>query len=133
MYMAGCELKEAYPVVPLAQGHALSIGMTTVRDRACFGLYADGKGLADIGWGCGCHGAVNRRAGGGEPAMSGVLLTGATGFVGMEMLCRYLERDKRTSTCWFAPTIRQRPRRGWATTSRASAATGAPTATAGRR
>ena len=31
MYMAGCELKEAYPVVPLAQGHTLSIGMTTVR------------------------------------------------------------------------------------------------------
>jgi diacylglycerol O-acyltransferase len=48
MYMAGCELKEAYPVVPLAQGHTLSIGMTTVRDRACFGLYADGEGLADI-------------------------------------------------------------------------------------
>jgi WS/DGAT/MGAT family acyltransferase len=49
MYMAGCELKEAYPVVPLAQGHTLSIGMTTVRDRACFGLYADGNGLPDIG------------------------------------------------------------------------------------
>ena len=49
MYMAGCELKEAYPVVPLAQGHTLSIGMTTVRDRACFGLYADGKGLAGVG------------------------------------------------------------------------------------
>ena len=25
----------------------------------------------------------------------GVLLTGATGFVGMELLCRYLERDDR--------------------------------------
>ena len=49
MYMAGCELKEAYPVVPLAPGHTLSIGMTTVRDRACFGLYADGEGLADVG------------------------------------------------------------------------------------
>jgi WS/DGAT/MGAT family acyltransferase len=49
MYMAGCELKEAYPVVPLAQGHTLSIGMTTVRDRACFGLYADGEGLPDVG------------------------------------------------------------------------------------
>jgi diacylglycerol O-acyltransferase len=49
MYMAGCELKEAYPVVPLAEGHTLSIGMTTVRDRACFGLYADGKRLAGVG------------------------------------------------------------------------------------
>jgi hypothetical protein len=48
MFMAGCELKEAYPVVPLAQGHTLSIGMTTVRDRACFGLYADGRELADV-------------------------------------------------------------------------------------
>lgn len=49
MYMAGCELKEAYPVVPLAPGHTLSIGMTTVGDRACFGLYTDGEGLADTG------------------------------------------------------------------------------------
>jgi hypothetical protein len=48
MYMAGCELKEAYPVVPLAQGHTLSIGMTTLRDSACFGLYADGEGLGDV-------------------------------------------------------------------------------------
>jgi diacylglycerol O-acyltransferase / wax synthase len=48
MYMRGCELEEAYPVVPLAEGHALSIGMTTIRDRACFGLYADRRSLGDI-------------------------------------------------------------------------------------
>jgi diacylglycerol O-acyltransferase / wax synthase len=47
MYMRGCELKEAYPVVPLADGHALSIGMTTIQDRACFGLYAD-RALGDV-------------------------------------------------------------------------------------
>jgi diacylglycerol O-acyltransferase / wax synthase len=47
MFMLGCELKEAYPVVPLAEGHALSIGMTTIQDRACFGLYASGQCLAD--------------------------------------------------------------------------------------
>jgi WS/DGAT/MGAT family acyltransferase len=47
MFMAGCELKEAYPVVPLADNHALSVGMTTVRDRACFGLYADPGALDD--------------------------------------------------------------------------------------
>ena len=41
MYMLGCELEEAYPVVPIPDGHALSIGVTTIRDRACFGLYAD--------------------------------------------------------------------------------------------
>jgi diacylglycerol O-acyltransferase len=49
MYMLGCELEEAYPVVPIPDGHALSIGVTTVRDRACFGLYADSELLdADI-------------------------------------------------------------------------------------
>ena len=70
--------------------------MTTVRDRACFGLYADGKGLADVGVVAAALERVDRRAGGGEPAMSGgVLLTGATGFVGMELLCRYLERGDR--------------------------------------
>jgi hypothetical protein len=45
--MLGCELKEVYPVVPLADGHALSIGMTTVQRDACFGLYADREALPD--------------------------------------------------------------------------------------
>ena len=48
MFMLGCELKEAYPVVPLADGHALSIGMTTIQDRACFGLYAAGECLSAV-------------------------------------------------------------------------------------
>ena len=48
MYMLGCELREAYPVVPIPDRHALSIGMTTVRDRACFGLYADRGSLGDV-------------------------------------------------------------------------------------
>jgi hypothetical protein len=47
MYMLGCELEEAYPVVPIADEHALSIGMTTVRDNAFFGLYADCEALPD--------------------------------------------------------------------------------------
>jgi WS/DGAT/MGAT family acyltransferase len=47
LYMRGCELLEAYPVVPLAERHALSIGMTTVRETACFGLYADREALPD--------------------------------------------------------------------------------------
>jgi hypothetical protein len=46
-YMLGCELKEVYPVVPLAEGHALAIGMTTVQRNACFGLYADRAALPD--------------------------------------------------------------------------------------
>jgi diacylglycerol O-acyltransferase / wax synthase len=47
MYMLGCELEEAYPVVPIAEGHAMSIGVTTIRDRACFGVYADRRTLPD--------------------------------------------------------------------------------------
>ncbi len=47
MYMLGCELEEAYPVVPIADEHALAIGMTTVRDRACFGLYTDRESLPE--------------------------------------------------------------------------------------
>jgi diacylglycerol O-acyltransferase len=49
VFMLGCELREAYPVVPLADRHALSIGMTTIRDRAFIGLYADRSSLGDVG------------------------------------------------------------------------------------
>jgi WS/DGAT/MGAT family acyltransferase len=46
---AGCRLAEAYPIVPLADGHAVSIGMTTVGQHAFFGLYADRRALdADL-------------------------------------------------------------------------------------
>ena len=47
MYMRGCRLREAFPVVPLSDRHALSIGMTTIGDQACFGLYADPETLPD--------------------------------------------------------------------------------------
>jgi diacylglycerol O-acyltransferase len=47
MYMLGCELEEAYPVVPIADRHALSIGVTTIRDQACFGIYADREAVPD--------------------------------------------------------------------------------------
>ena len=47
LYMRGCELLEAYPVVPLADRHALSIGFVAVGDTACFGLYADRESLPD--------------------------------------------------------------------------------------
>jgi WS/DGAT/MGAT family acyltransferase len=46
-FMNGCRLAEAYPVVPIADSHALSIGFTTVNGRACFGLYADRRSLPD--------------------------------------------------------------------------------------
>jgi diacylglycerol O-acyltransferase len=47
MYLRGCRLREAYPVVPLSERHALSIGMTTIGSDACFGLYADPETLPD--------------------------------------------------------------------------------------
>jgi len=47
LYMLGCPLRATYPVVPLADRHALSVGMTTVRDLACFGVYADRETVPD--------------------------------------------------------------------------------------
>ena len=40
-WMLGCRLREAYPIVPLADRHALSIGFTSVDGGAFFGIYAD--------------------------------------------------------------------------------------------
>jgi diacylglycerol O-acyltransferase / wax synthase len=48
MYMRGCRLAEAYPVVPISDGHGLSIGVTTVGEGAFFGLYADRRTLPDV-------------------------------------------------------------------------------------
>jgi diacylglycerol O-acyltransferase len=47
LWMAGCPLEEAYPVVPLADRHALSIGFTTVQEQGFFGIYADKKIVPD--------------------------------------------------------------------------------------
>jgi diacylglycerol O-acyltransferase / wax synthase len=47
LYMLGCRLEEVYPVVPLADEHAVSIGLTTVDDQAFFGVYADRESLPD--------------------------------------------------------------------------------------
>ena len=40
VYMLGAELEEAYPVVPLSEDHALSVGMFSYRDSIFFGCYA---------------------------------------------------------------------------------------------
>jgi hypothetical protein len=45
--MRGCRLREAYPVVPLADRHALSIGFTSVDGGAFFGVYADRDSIPD--------------------------------------------------------------------------------------
>lgn len=47
LYMLGCPLRSTYPIVPLADRHAVSVGMTTVCNRACFGVYADPEVLPD--------------------------------------------------------------------------------------
>jgi WS/DGAT/MGAT family acyltransferase len=47
MWMAGCPLDEVYPVVPLADRHAISIGFTTVAEQGFFGIYADRKTVPD--------------------------------------------------------------------------------------
>ena len=41
VYTLGAELLEAHPVVPIAEGHALSIGLFSYRERLHFGLYAE--------------------------------------------------------------------------------------------
>ena len=48
MYMLGCPLQAVYPMVPLADHHAVSVGMITVDDQACFGIYADRQALPDV-------------------------------------------------------------------------------------
>ncbi len=49
LYMRGCALAEAYPVVPITDEHTLSIGLTTVGDEAFFGLYCDQRREPEIG------------------------------------------------------------------------------------
>jgi diacylglycerol O-acyltransferase len=47
LWMLGCELREAYPVVPMADSHSVSIGLTTVRDDVFLGVYADREALPE--------------------------------------------------------------------------------------
>jgi WS/DGAT/MGAT family acyltransferase len=49
VYVCGAELLEAYPVVPLSEGHALSVGLFTYRDGVHLGLYADPDALPGVG------------------------------------------------------------------------------------
>ncbi len=47
-YLLGSRLAAVYPVVPLSEQHTLSIGMVTVGEKACFGVYADRATLPDV-------------------------------------------------------------------------------------
>lgn len=48
LYMLGARLEEAYPVVPISEEHALSIGVFGYLDHAHFGFYADPAALPDV-------------------------------------------------------------------------------------
>jgi diacylglycerol O-acyltransferase len=48
LYAAGSRMLEVFPVVPLARGQGLSIGMTSYNGRVFFGLNADRGGVGDV-------------------------------------------------------------------------------------
>jgi diacylglycerol O-acyltransferase / wax synthase len=49
LYMLGSQLIEAYPIVPLSEEHALSVGVFGYLDHAHFGFYADPRALPEVG------------------------------------------------------------------------------------
>ena len=48
LFLLGCEAEEVYSVVPIAQGHALAIGMVRYRQELFFGCYADPDALPEV-------------------------------------------------------------------------------------
>ena len=50
VYMLGAELDEAYPVVPLSEKHALSIGIFSYGEHLHFGIYADPDALPEAAY-----------------------------------------------------------------------------------
>ncbi|MGW5361622.1 WS/DGAT/MGAT family O-acyltransferase [Actinopolymorpha pittospori] len=48
LYVAGNPMVETYPVVPLAKGQALAIGLTSYNGTVCFGLNADRDAMSDL-------------------------------------------------------------------------------------
>ena len=45
VYLLGAECIEVLPAIPLSDRHALSVGVFSLRDRLCFGAYADPEAL----------------------------------------------------------------------------------------
>lgn len=48
LYLDGSLMLATYPVIPLARGQALSIGLTSYRGRVHYGLYGDREAMADL-------------------------------------------------------------------------------------
>jgi diacylglycerol O-acyltransferase len=59
VYLLGHRLLEAVPVIPLSEGHPLSIGVFTHADRVTFGGYADPTALPEV---AGLSAALDRAA-----------------------------------------------------------------------
>lgn len=47
VYLLGSELVHAFPVIPISEGHALSIGVFSYHESLCFGGYADPGALPE--------------------------------------------------------------------------------------
>jgi hypothetical protein len=48
LYATGAKMLEVFPVVPLAKGQALSIGLTSYNGGVYYGLNADRDALSDL-------------------------------------------------------------------------------------
>jgi hypothetical protein len=48
LYAAGARMLTAYPIVPLARGQAVSIGLTSYDGGVFFGLNADREAMPDV-------------------------------------------------------------------------------------
>jgi diacylglycerol O-acyltransferase len=48
LYATGAQMREVFPVVPLAKGQALSIGLTSYNGGVYYGLNADRDALSDL-------------------------------------------------------------------------------------
>ena len=48
LYMLGAKLFEAYPIVPLSEEHALSVGVFGYLEHAHFGFYSDPRALPEV-------------------------------------------------------------------------------------
>ena len=49
LYAAGAKMREMFPIVPLASGQAVSIGLTSYNGGVYYGLNADWDSMADVG------------------------------------------------------------------------------------
>ncbi len=54
LYAAGAELVASYPVIPLAKGQGLAIGLTSYRGGVYYGLNADREAMPDLDVLCQC-------------------------------------------------------------------------------